>query len=39
MGCAHDTIPELSKRSGVGQSGVKVMVLEVEQQKKQPTYL
>ncbi|CEA12729.1 DUF2070 family protein [Methanobacterium formicicum] len=33
MGCAHDTIPELSKRSGVGQSGVKVMVLEVEQQK------
>jgi putative membrane protein len=33
MGCAHDTIPELGKRSGIGQSGVKVMVLDVNGQK------
>ncbi|EKQ52000.1 MAG: putative membrane protein [Methanobacterium sp. Maddingley MBC34] len=33
MGCANDTIPELSKKSGVGQSGVKVMVLDVNDQK------
>lgn len=33
MGCANDTIPELGKRSGVGQSGVKVMVLDVNGQK------
>jgi len=33
MGCANDTISELSKRSGVGQSGVKVMVLDVNNQK------
>ncbi len=33
MGCATDKIPELGKKSGVGQSGVKVMVLEVNNQK------
>jgi putative membrane protein len=33
MGCANDTIPELGKKSGVGQSGVKVMVTEVDGQK------
>jgi putative membrane protein len=33
MGCANDTIPELSKKSGVGQSGVKVMVMDVNSQK------
>ncbi len=33
MGCANDTIPELGKRSGVGQSGVKVMILDVNGQK------
>ena len=33
MGCANDTIPELGKKSGVGQSGVKVMVLDVNNQK------
>jgi putative membrane protein len=33
MGCANDNIPELGKRSGVGQSGVKVMVLDVNGQK------
>jgi putative membrane protein len=33
MGCANDTIPELGKKSGVGQSGVKVMVTEVNGQK------
>lgn len=33
MGCAHDDIPELGKRSGVGQSGVKVMVIDVNGQK------
>jgi putative membrane protein len=33
MGCANDPIPELGKRSGVGQSGVKVMVMEVGGQK------
>jgi len=33
MGCANDPIPELGRRSGVGQSGVKVMVMEVGGQK------
>jgi putative membrane protein len=33
MGCANDTIPELGKRSGIGQSGVKIMVLDVNGQK------
>jgi len=33
MGCASDPIPELEKNSGVGQSGVKVMVLDVNGQK------
>ncbi|WP_321422143.1 DUF2070 family protein [uncultured Methanobacterium sp.] len=33
MGCANDTIPELGKKSGIGQSGVKVMVTEVDGQK------
>jgi len=33
MGCANDTIPELGKRSGIGQSGVKTMVLDVNGQK------
>lgn len=33
MGCANDEISELSKKSGVGQSGVKVMILDVGGQK------
>jgi putative membrane protein len=33
MGCANDPIKELDKKSGVGESGVKVMVLEVGGQK------
>lgn len=33
MGCASNPIQELGKRSGVGQSGVKVMVVEVNNQK------
>lgn len=33
MGCASDPISELGKKSGVGQSGVKVMVLNVGGQK------
>ena len=33
MGCANETIQELGKRSGVGQSGVKVMILDVNGQK------
>jgi putative membrane protein len=33
MGCAFDSIPELGKRSGMGESGVKVMVVETDAQK------
>lgn len=33
MGRANDPIPELSKKSGMGQSGVKVMVLNVNGEK------
>ncbi|MCC7550378.1 MAG: DUF2070 family protein [Methanobacterium sp.] len=33
MGCAYDPIEELGKSSGMGQSGVKVMVLDVQGQK------
>ncbi len=33
VGCASDPMEEVSKEEGVGESGVKVMILEVENQK------
>ncbi|MGB9937578.1 MAG: DUF2070 family protein [Methanobacterium sp.] len=33
VGCAEDTLENMSKEDGIGQSGVKVMVVEVESQK------
>ena len=33
VGCWHDTLPTLDKQEGIGESGLKIMVIEVEGQK------
>ena len=33
MGCASDSLPEIGKKSGMGESGVKVMLIEANGQK------
>jgi putative membrane protein len=33
MGFAYDNLPEIGKRSGMGESGVKVMIIETKDQK------
>ena len=33
VGCWHDTMPTLGKQEGIGESGVKTMVIEVDGQK------
>ena len=33
VGCWHDTMPTLDKQEGIGESGIKIMVIEVDGQK------